>query len=146
MSNPRKFLTPEESDRLAHAVRDAESRTSAEIKVSIICHCWGDIRRKAGKVFTKLGLHQTQERNCVMIMLVLANREFLIYGDVGIHEKVGQAFWDDVRDLMRTEFREGRFLDGLCGAVQRAGEKLADHFPRRVDDQDEISDEVAYED
>jgi uncharacterized membrane protein len=143
--NPKNFLTEDESAPLAEAVQQAEGRTSAEIKVVIVRHCWGDIRDKALATFRKLALDDTRDRNCVMIMLVLANREFLIYGDTGIHEKVGQDFWDEVRDEMAARFREGEFGEGLRSGVLRAGEKLAEHFPRREDDRDEISDEVAYE-
>jgi len=79
-------------------------------------------------------------------MLVLANHEFLIYGDEGIHEKVGQNFWDDVRDSMLEEFKEDKFGEGLCKGIERIGEKLAQFFPYQAGDKDEISDEVAYED
>lgn len=144
-ANPKKFLTEAESSQLAEAVKQAESRTSAEIKVVIVRHCWRDIRDKAVRLFNKLGLTNTEERNCVMIMLVLANREFLIYGDTGIHKKVGQDFWDDVRDIMAAKFCEDEFAEGLRQGVNRVGEKLTEHFPHRKDDKDEISDEVVYE-
>jgi uncharacterized membrane protein len=145
-SNPKTFLTAEETQQLDSAVRQAEKQTSGEIKVVLTRHCWADLRAKAAQVFKKHGLDKTERRNCAMIMMVLANREFLIYGDEGIHEKVGQDFWDDVRDTMLDKFKEGEFGEGLCVGVQRIGEKLAQFFPYRADDKDEISDDVAFED
>jgi uncharacterized membrane protein len=145
-SNPRKFLTTEETQLLDSAVKQAEKRTSGEIKVVLTRHCWTDIHAKAAQVFKRHGLDKTERRNCAMIMLVLANREFLIYGDEGIHENVGQGFWDDVRDAMLDKFKEGEFGEGLCIGVRRIGEKLAQFFPYQADDKDEISDDVAYED
>lgn len=144
-TNPKKFLTPEESRQLAAAIVEAERKTSAEIKVVLVRHCWTDIHVKAANQFRKLRLDKTEQRNCVMFLLVLTNREFLIYGDQGIHEKVGQNFWDDMRDLMRERFEEERFGDGLAEAVGRVGEKLAMFFPRLAGDKDEVSDEVVYE-
>ena len=141
----KKLLSPEESAALALTIEETECRTSAEIKVVIIRRCLGDLRDKAMRTFHKLGLDETEQRNCVMIMLATAAREFLIFGDEGIHEKVGQGFWDEVRDRMGELFRQGRFGEGLCEGVRMAGEKLAEHFPARAVEVDEISDEVAYE-
>jgi uncharacterized membrane protein len=145
-TNPRKFLREDESARLTEAVAAAERATAAEVKVVLVRRCWGGIRRKAARVFRKLGLHKTEQRNCVMILLALAGREFLIFGDRGIHERVGQGFWNDVRDLMAERFGSDEFGIGLCEAVRRVGEKLAEHFPHQADDRNEIPDEPAYED
>jgi uncharacterized membrane protein len=143
--SPKQFLNSAESQQLATAIEHAEKRTSGEIKVVLVRHCWADIRDKAARMFKKLNLDKTERRNCVMIMLVLTNREFLIYGDQGIHEKVGQEFWDDVRDLMCDKFREDKFGEGLCEGVREIGKKLAHFFPYQTVDKNEISDEVAYE-
>jgi uncharacterized membrane protein len=144
-ADPRKFLTPEEARRVTEAVAAAERRTSAEIKVMIVRHCWDDIRRKAAAVFRRSGLELTARRNCAMILLVTTNREFLIHGDRGIHEKVGQGFWDGARDAMAERFRAGDFGAGLVEGVRRIGGKLAEHFPRAADDRNEIPDGVGYE-
>lgn len=143
-TNPRKFLTPEELAQVESAIGKAERETSAEIKLAIVRHCWTSIWAKAAGVFRKLGLHKTAERNCVLILLVTTNREFLIYGDKGIHEKVGQPFWDDVRNVMAGRFAEGRFSVGLEEGIGRIGAKLARHFPHPKDDRNEIPDNVAY--
>lgn len=144
-SNPNEFLMVDEAAAVEAVVKEAEKRTSAEIKVVVVRHCWDDIRRKAARVFRKFGLEGTEQRNCVLILLVVANREFLIYGDQGIHEKVGLDFWDDVRDRMRSKFAEDKFGEGICEGVRLVGEKLAEYFPYQVGDKDEISDEVVYE-
>ena len=144
-TNPATFLTTDESRQLAAAIEHAEKQTSGEIKVVLVRHCWTDIHAKAAAIFMKHNLHKTEQRNCVLVMLVLTNREFLIHGDQGIHEKVGQEFWDDVRDLMSTRFAESKFGEGLSEGVRRIGEKLAQFFPRSMDDKDEISDEIVFE-
>jgi len=144
-TNPTKFLTAEESRQVAAAVEQAEKRTSGEIKLVLVRHCWTDIQSRAARLFKKLNLHQTRRRNCVMIVLVLTNHEFLVHGDQGIHEKVGQDFWKDVRDRMGACFKEDRFGDGLAEGIGLIADKLAHFFPPQTDDTDEISDEVAYQ-
>ena len=144
-ASPTQFLSPDESAAVTGAVAEAERRMSAEIKVITLRHCWNRIDAKATRIFRKLGLDKTRERNCVLILLVTTNREFIVYRDKGIYEKVGQHFWDDVRDEMQREFRADRFAEGLVAGIGRIGEKLSTHFPRRGDDQNEIPDEVAHE-
>jgi len=143
-TNPKKFLSEAESARIHSAIKDAEGKTSAEIRLVIARHCWTNIKAKASKIFKQLGLDKTKERNCVLILFVVTNREFIIYGDQGIHEKVGQGFWDDIRDRMVAAFREDRFGDGICRGVNLIGEKLARYFPHQKDDIDEISNEIVY--
>lgn len=144
-SHPESFLSAVESRRLADAVAQTEQQTSAELKVMLTRHCWGKLHDKAQRLFHKHGLDKTAERNAVMILLVTANREFLIFGDEGIHQHVGPNFWLDVRDAMAEQFRAGRIIEGLETGIMRIGEKLAAHFPAGAKNPNELSDEVAYD-
>ncbi|WP_168205261.1 TPM domain-containing protein [Bythopirellula goksoeyrii] len=139
-------MSKEASDRITEAVSAAEYRTSAEIKVIVLSYCWTDIREKAESLFYKYELHETQDRNAVMILLVLVNHEFLVYGDKGIHEKVEEDFWSTVCSAMREKFQAGNLVDGLCTGVERVGDQLATYFPRAEDDVNEVTDEVVHED
>lgn len=143
--NPKSFLSAEEKQRVERAVCEEEKRTSAEIKVVVLGHCWIDIRDKALHVFKKYGLHKTKDRNCVMLLLVVANREFVVFGDQGIHKHVRQEGWNAVRDEMARHFSEDHFGSGLCAGIRLIGETLARHFPRQPDDRNELSNEVVLE-
>lgn len=144
-NNPREFLSAEETALVEQAVKQAEAKTSAEIKILFARHCWGSVHDKAVRMFNKLGLHETAHRNCVLILLVTTNREFAILGDSGIHEKAGQEHWDEVRNGMMRLFKEGAFAEGICDAIAMIGQKLAMYFPHEQNDVDEISDNVGYE-
>jgi hypothetical protein len=93
-------------------------------------------------------VHKSRDRRirrpCKGRSFVVANREFLLYGDEGIHAKVGQDFWNDVRDQMAQAFGRDAFGDRIAKGVRRIGEKPALHFPRRQDDVDEIPNEIVY--
>ena len=143
-SNPRSFLTHDEALAVEAALEKAERATSAEIKVVFVRHSWGDLSRKARRIFTHLNLDKTTDRNGVLIILVVANRQFLIYGDIGIHRKVGRGFWGDVRDVMAQHFQNDAFGEGLCGGIARIGEKLATHFPWTSGDRNEIDNRIEY--
>ncbi len=143
-TNLKKFLSEAESARINSAIKEAESKTSGEIKVVMARHCWGKIEAKAAKIFRELGLDKTKERNCVLILFIVTNREFLIHGDQGIHEKVGQGFWDDIRDKMAAAFKQDEFGEGISQGVCLIGERLSEYFPYQRDDTDEISNEIVY--
>lgn len=143
-TNPRKFFSEAESVKINSAIKEAERTTSGEIKVVIARHCWGKLEAKAAKIFRELGLHKTKERNCVLVLFIVTNREFLIHGDQGIHEKVGQRFWEDIRDKMTTAFQQDDFGVGISEGVRLIGERLSEYFPYQKDDIDEISDEIIY--
>ena len=138
----RNLLNDADAAAVAEAVRAAEAQTTAEIKVVLARRRWGSLGGKARRVFARLGLHRTAQRNAVLILMLPARREVVIYGDRGIDDGVEQGFWNDVRDSMVACFRDGQVAAGLCEGVRRAGEKLATHFPSSGEDANEITNDV----
>lgn len=144
--DPERFLDSSEKEMVEGAVGKAEKETSAEIKMVIVRHCWGKIEEKAAGIFRKNGMDKTKERNCVMIMLVLANREFFIYGDEGINKHVGQEFWDETRNKMMEYLKNNEFGKGLTCGIEDIGAKLKQFFPYTKHDTNEVSNDISYED
>ena len=105
---PEAFFTPDERAGIVAAIEKAEQATSAEIKLIVLGRSRGDIKHTAAQLFREHNLDKTQQQNAVLILLVISNREFLIYGDEGIHQKVGQSFWDDVKEGMQANFQKER--------------------------------------
>ena len=145
MPNAVNILNHEEDRRVVEAIRLAERNTSGEIKVHIENHCKGDVEERSLRVFDHLKLHKTQLRNGVLIYLAVKDRKFAILGDEGINKVVEEGFWNDVKDLMLSHFKEGRFAEGLEQGIQRCGEKLKAYFPYQSDDVNEIPDDISYE-
>ena len=145
MSNARQILNNEEDHRVVEAIRQAELNTSGEIKVHIENHCRGDVEERSLFVFNYLKLNETKLHNGVLIYLAIKDHKFAILGDEGINKVVENGFWNDVKDLMLSHFREGRFTEGLEQGIQRCGEKLKTYFPYQSDDINEIPDEISYE-
>lgn len=145
MSNAITILNREEDRRIVEAIKQAELNTSGEIKVHIENRCKGDVEQRSLFVFKHLKLDQTQLRNGVLIYLAIKDRKFAILGDEGINKVVGENFWNDVKDLMLSYFKEGKFADGLEQGIHRCGEKLKEYFPYQSDDVNEIPDDISYE-
>jgi uncharacterized membrane protein len=131
--------------RVVAAIREAERITSGEIRVSVASFFWGNVEKTAGKAFRRLGMANTADRNGVLIFLVPSRKRFAILGDVGIHEKVGQAFWEEASACLSAQFRQGAFTEGLVEVIHLVGDRLATHFPYAGDaDRDELSNEVDF--
>jgi uncharacterized membrane protein len=89
-------------------------------------------------------MHRTAERNGILFFIALESHKFAVVGDSGIHAKVGQAFWEGIRDHMVPELKEGRWVDALELGIAEAGRALAEHFPHQGrSDRDELSNEVS---
>ena len=145
MSNARQILNHEEDRQVVEAIKQAELNTSGEIKVHIENHCRGNVEQRSLVVFNRLKLHETKLRNGVLIYLAVKDHKFAILGDKGINNVVDDGFWNDVKDLMLSHFKENRFADGLEQGIMRCGETLKTFFPYQSDDINEIPDEISYE-
>lgn len=141
----KKFVDALDDERIVAAIREAEGRTRAEIRVHVTARPVEDAKRSAAAAFEKLGMTATAERNGVLIFLAPASRSFAVLGDSGIHERCGDEFWSRVASAMSADFREGLFSDGLVAGIAAVGSELARHFPRRQGDGDrnELPDTVS---
>ena len=123
------LLPAADQERVLAAIRRAEATTSGQVKVHLDAHCIGRARRRAERLFVRLGLSHTRDRNAVLLYVAVRDRKYAILGDTGIHEAVGSAFWEAAAARMRDAFARGALGAGLVGAIEAIGEKLAERFP-----------------
>jgi len=128
----KEFLSKLEHDQIVQAIRNAESKTSGQIRVFIQRgKLEVDPLIAARKRFQRLGMRKTPERNAVLIFVAPRAHKFAVIGDEGIHQRCGEQYWQRVVDLMRDHFRNERFSDALVDAIRDIGGVLASHFPKR---------------
>lgn len=138
------FFSKEQKNTIEEAIGKAEMKTSGEIRVHIENRCSDDVLDRAATIFDKLGMAKTALRNGVLFYLAIDDRKFAILGDLGINAKVPAGFWDDIRDLMVSRFKEEQFSEGLSMGILKAGEQLQKWYPREDDDVNELSDEISF--
>ncbi len=92
--------------------------------------------------FYSSGLYRTREANGILIYLSVFEKRVVVVGDRGIHEKLGNQHWNDVRDKIIEGIRQGKPREGICAAIQSCGWALAKHFPHQANDVNELSDQV----
>lgn len=148
----RRFLGDEDFDAIARASANAEAHTSGEIRVHLERRVprgrrgvVGDVLERARDVFWRLGIQRTRERNGVLIYLAIEDRRFAIVGDEGIHARVGNDHWVSMRDLMVEKLKNQQPGEAILSAISETVRVLREHFPRRPDDTDELSDQVSVE-
>jgi len=139
------FFTDEQQAQILAAVKEAELSTSGEVRIHIETNCPEDVLDRAAWIFGKLGMNKTAERNGVLFYLAVNDKKFAVIGDAGINAKVPAEFWNETKDLMASNFRQGRFTEGLTEAVILAGKQLKAHFPYAKDDKNELSDEISFD-
>jgi uncharacterized membrane protein len=143
----KDFFSREEELQIIRAIRQAEKQTSGEIRVHLDGHRqMDDVLEKAERTFIRLGMDKTAARNGVMIFIAPHARSFAILGDQGIDEVVASDFWSEERDILQAHFKNGQFADGVIKVVEQVGAKLKDFFPYQSDDENELPDEISYED
>lgn len=141
----KALLRALDTRRIEEAIRQAERRTSGEIRVSVSRFFWGDVRRVAERAFARLGMTATRHRNGILFFIVPARRRFVVLGDEGIHARVGQEFWERVAAAVGEHLRQGDFTLGLVRGIETVGEQLALHFPFDArSDANELADGIDF--
>lgn len=142
----KSFFTESEQEMIVESIRRAEKNTSGEIRVHIEAICDGDPVNRAKAVFEALGMHTTALKNGVLLYLAYESKKFAFIGDSGIHEKVAQQFWDEETAQMARRFKDGKFCDALCKAIEDTGMQLKHYFPYQSNDTNELSNDISFGD
>ncbi len=140
------MLTEDQQQEIIQHIKEAERRTSGEIRIHIEEKTQSDLDplERAQQIFMKLDMHQTAQRNGVLFYVAIEARKFAICGDKGINAVVPADFWNSTRDAMREHFRQNDLVKGLCTGIEMAGIQLKTYFPRQSDDQNELPDEISF--
>lgn len=146
MPSSRTFLTTEQRHQLVTAIREAEGKSSGEIRVYFEKHCKKDLMDRAVEVFYQLKLEKTKLRTGILIYVAYLDRVFAIIGDKGINEKVPSGFWDEAKELMTPYFKEEQYTEGLLKGINLAGEQLRNFFEITGTDTNEIADDIIVRD
>lgn len=149
MKNIYDFLSDDDLLRISAKIKEMELITSGEIRVSVkekkpFLKRSKEISELAKDEFFRLKMNNTRDKTGILIFLLLDARQFYILADSGINEKVPENTWDLIRDEVQQKFRMGKFSEGIILSVEKVGQKLAEHFPKKPDDTNELSNKVTF--
>ena len=142
----KNFFTAAENQIIVRAIQAAEQQTSGEIRVYVESHCrFVDAVDRAAEVFHTLKMEETAARNAVLVYVAMKDRQLALYGDKGVHEKVGDEFWNEKVKVILSHFNRKSYAEGIARLITEIGEALRVHFPYDgKTDKNELSDEIVF--
>lgn len=141
------IFSPTEESEILEAIRTAERNSTGEIRLYVEDFCLRDSPvERAEELFQLFGMFNTQQRNGVLIYLAEKSRHFAVWGDVGIHQAVGNSFWEAEKKLLREHLQNGQAAQGVRLAIEQVGERLRRFFPAdpSADNDNELPDDIIY--
>jgi len=145
LSKKQNWFTPQENETIVNAIRAAEKRTSGEIRVFVESRCsFVNPVDRAVEVFFGLKMDKTEDRNGVVLYIAMKDHQLAVFGDKGIHEKVGTEFWNKEVNKMLSSFGKENYTDGIVQIVTEIGEALVSNFPYENEDRNELPDDIVF--
>lgn len=142
----KHFFSEADEEKIIGAIRAAETRTSGEVRVYIESRCrYVNPLDRAVELFYRLEMNQTRDRNGVLVYVAIRDRQLAVFGDEGIHQKVGSAYWQEEVRSMLSSFNKHDYAEGIRQCVADIGEALHLHFPYDKDtDKNELPDDIVF--
>jgi uncharacterized membrane protein len=101
----KNFFTAEEQQLIIEAIQNAERMTSGEVRVFVESKCsYMDAIDRAAELFFQLEMQKTDDRNAVLLYVAMKDRQLAVFGDEGIHKKVGNDYWNNEVLKMMSNF------------------------------------------
>jgi putative membrane protein len=100
------------------------------------------VREQAVQFFYEKGLHKTRDATGVFFFISLFEHKVWILADTGIYSRISQQELQVYATDMAQGIRQGGAAAILCREIAKLGEVLAEHFPARQDDENELSNGV----
>lgn len=146
LHKPKDFFSIEEKELMVQAIRDAERQTSGEIRLYVESrNPLVNVLERAAEVFWELKMEQTEERNAVLLYIAMKDKELALFGDEGIHQKVGAEYWNKEVKLMIAQFSEQSISAGIVQCINDIGQTLKEQFPYdEATDKDELSNDIVF--
>lgn len=142
----KEFFNNEEKKLIVDAVQSAEQVTSGEVRVFVESKCsYVDAIDRATELFFKLQMEKTDDRNAVLVYVAMEDRQLAVFGDEGIHNKVGNEFWNAEVKKMISNFNRDNYAAGISEVVRDIGVALTKHFPYNSNtDKNELPDDIVF--
>lgn len=100
--------------------------------------CEERVARAAARAFHEAGLVETRDRTGILIYVSLLEHRVVVLADRGIDSRVEPGTWDAVVARIIDGIKGDHAEAGLADGIRMCGEILAERFPPRADDTNEL--------
>ncbi len=145
-SKTNDFFTAEEQEKIVEAIRQAETSTSGEIRIYIESkNPLVDTVERAKEIFYNLEMDNTAHRNGVLLYMATKHQELALFGDEGIHQKVGTEFWNTAVQEMLAGIDAKEMSYAIEKCIKTIGDTLKEKFPYdAATDKNELPDDIVF--
>lgn len=143
---PKVFFTENERENILQAIKAAEKNTSGEIRVFVESKCrYVDAIDRAREVFLNLEMNKTALHNAALVYVALKDKQMAVFGDDGIYQQTGEAFWKSALQKMSANFKQANIPQGIIATIGDIGDALHTHFPYNAQtDINELPDDIVF--
>lgn len=146
-NNLIEYLTDGDLELITSEIKKVESKTSGELRLSLrskryLLEKLYKPHELAIKDFEEMGMADTKDKTGILLFVLFEEKYYDILADDGIHRKIPNEVWDVLENNLKEKFRTGLYKDGIIFVIEKMGEILANEFPRKEDDINELPDEV----
>lgn len=150
MKIKKQFLNYNEENKILEAIQKAEKNTSGEICVHIQNKIENIENNNqinfidiAKKIFFKLKMDKTKERNAILFYISVYQKKFIILGDEGVNKTVPPKFWENIKKKVIQNFKKKQYCNGIIEGILTTGQILKQHFPYQKHDINELPNEIS---
>lgn len=142
----KPFFSKEDQARIVEAIRIAEKETSGEIRIFVESkNPFMNPLDRAAEIFFQLKMQNTEHRNAVLLYIAMKDHELALFGDEGIHQKVGEAYWASAVKNMIARFGNQNMAAGIEQCILQIGQTLNATFPFNTKtDKNELPDDMVF--
>lgn len=101
-----------------------------------------EVEQRAIQAFYEKGLYKTRDNTGVLFFISLMEHKAWVLADKGIYGKISQETLQEYAVDIAVGIKEGRAAQSLCHEISKVGEILAEHFPIKEDDINELPNQV----
>lgn len=152
-SDALSFFSEMGRNKIIDTIARVEKTTSGEIKVLVVSASSILPRLKkadqekaviarAKKEFLKLGINKTRDSTGILIMISLEEKMVRIQPDISVEKVLPDLNWESYVDVIINGIKSNCPVFSICHVISEIGNLLAEHFPVKPDDTNEISNDV----
>lgn len=98
------------------------------------------VTNRAFRHFAESGVYDTKEHSGILIFVSYLEKQVRIIADSGIAKKIPQDLWNIIADDLASGIKNGKTKEGFISAVEKCGELLAENFPAKDENPNELND------
>ena len=141
------FLSKTDIEKVKNKISEIENSSSGEVVISIrrkrnFFERKKSIFQLASEEFRRANVANTIDSTGVLIFILLSEKKLYILPDNNIIKVVPDNFWQNLADEMSEKFKTRKFVDGLLDCIEKIGEVMKNHFPKKQEDVNELPDDI----